>query len=509
MNLQHPRKDFCAPKFIRRSGKFAGWIGPSAILARLPKRPACLAAYMAAGTGLGLSLATATFLRASLLFLCVTSLVYLVVKSLMPRDRNEGGCRKTIHIPSRNSLRSTGTLSVAIGLCLSSWPGVSAQTDTAITPFKYEAPQRALDDLKERLKQTRWPERETARDWSQGVPLTKLQSLVEYWSTDYDWRHCEARLNGFPQFRTKIDGLNIHFLHVRSRHENAMPIILTHGWPGSVIEFLKVIDPLTNPTAHGGRAEDAFHVIAPSLPGFGFSDKPNEPGWNAARIAKAWSELMRRLGYTRYVAQGGDWGSVVTTALAQQRPSGLVGIHLNMLVVFPDPLPASGLSAAEQKAADAFKRFQTDGFGYYLEQSTRPQTIGYALADSPVGQAAWIYEKFHDWTDNKGDPESALTRDEMLDNITLYWLTDTAASSARIYFEQARLGSINNSGRVELPVGFSIFPREIVPAPRTWAERFFPNLMYWNQLDHGGHFAAFEQPALFAKELRECFRSLR
>jgi epoxide hydrolase len=298
-------------------------------------------------------------------------------------------------------------------------------------------------------------------------------------------------------------------LHVRSRHENALPIILTHGWPGSVIEFLKVIDPLTNPTAHGGRAEDAFHVVVPSLPGFGFSDKPSERGWNAARIAKAWSELMRRLGYTRYVAQGGDWGSLVTTTLAQQRPVGLAGIHLNMPFVFPDPLPTAGLSAAEQRAVDAFKRFQTEGFGYFLEQSTRPQTIGYALADSPVGQAAWIYEKFHDWTDNNGDPESALTRDEMLDNITLYWLTDTGASSARIYFEHAGIVSKGNSGVVDLPVGCSIFPREIAPAPRSWAERLFPKLIHWIELDRGGHFAAFEQPALFTKELRDGFRSLR
>jgi pimeloyl-ACP methyl ester carboxylesterase len=353
---------------------------------------------------------------------------------------------KTMHITG-NFLRS-GALLIATGLSISSGLSLFAQTDTAVTPFKYEAPQSALDDLKRRLKQTRWPERETAKDWSQGVPLAKLRALVEYWSTDYDWRRGEAKLNRFPQFRTKIDGLNIHFLHVRSRHENALPIIITHGWPGSVIEFLKIIDPLTNPTAHGGRAEDAFHVVAPSLPGFGFSDKPTERGWNSARIAKAWSELLRRLGYTRYVAQGGDWGSIITTTLAQQRPAGLAAIHLNMPVVFPDPIPTSGLSAAEQRAVNAFKRFQTDGFGYFLEQSTRPQTIGYALADSPAGQAAWIYEKFHDWTDNNGDPESALTRDEMLDNITLYWLTDTAASSARIYFEHAGIVSKGNSGVV-------------------------------------------------------------
>jgi pimeloyl-ACP methyl ester carboxylesterase len=388
-------------------------------------------------------------------------------------------------------------------------PAVFAQADAEITPFKYEAPQSDLDDLKERLKRTRWPDRETVKDWSQGVPLDKLKALVEHWRTDYDWRRCEAKLNRFTQYRTKIDGLNIHFLHVRSKHENALPILLTHGWPGSVLEFLKIIDPLTNPTAHGGRAEDAFHVVAPSLPGFAFSDKPAERGWNSERIAKAWTELMRRLGYKRYVAQGGDWGSIVTTTLAQQRPEGLVGIHLNMPFVFPDPIPTKGLSKAEQKAVDAFKRFQIDGFGYFAQQSTRPQTVGYGLADSPAGQAAWIYEKFHAWTDSKGDPESVLSRDEMLDDITLYWLTDTAASSARMYFEHAGIVGKNNSGRVELPVGCSIFPGELVPAPRSWAEQFFPKLIHWNELDRGGHFAAWEQPALFTKEIRDCFRSLR
>jgi epoxide hydrolase len=414
----------------------------------------------------------------------------------------------TATMSRRAFLLASGALTIsAVGL--SSGSTLFAEAGAAITPFKYKAPQGALDDLRRRLALTRWPERETVRDWSQGVPLAKLRALVQYWQTVYDWRRFEAKLNGFAQYRTEIDGLNFHFLHIRSRHANALPIIITHGWPGSVIEFFKIIDPLTDPTAHGGRAEDAFHVVAPSLPGFGFSDKPAKRGWNAERIARAWSELMRRLGYTRYVAQGGDWGSLITTTLAQQRPAGLAAIHLNMPFVFPDPIPSAGLSAAEQRAVDAFKRFQTDGFGYFLQQSTRPQTIGYALADSPAGQAAWIYEKFHDWTDNNGDPESALTRDEMLDNITLYWLTDTAASSARIYFEHAGVVGSNNSGRVDLPVGCSIFPREIVPAPRTWAERFFPNLIHWNELDRGGHFAAFEQPALFTKELRDCFRSLR
>jgi pimeloyl-ACP methyl ester carboxylesterase len=383
----------------------------------------------------------------------------------------------------------------------------SAVANATITPFTYRAPQSALDDLRRRLTGVRWPERETVADWSQGVPLAKLRALVEYWRTAYDWRRCEARLNGFDQYRTEIDGLNIHFLHVRSQHANALPLIITHGWPGSVIEFLKIIEPLTNPTAHGGPAEDAFHVVAPSLPGFGFSDKPTERGWNAERIAKAWAELIRRLGYDRYVAQGGDWGSVVTTEMARQRPAGLAGIHLNMPLVIPHPIPVEGLSKEERRAVDLYQRFLSDGFGYFLLQATRPQTIGYALTDSPVGQAAWIYEKFHAWTDNNGDPEDALTRDEMLDTITLYWLTETAASSARMYLENANVTGAPPV--IAIPVGCSIFPREIVPAPRRWAERVFPNLIHWNELDRGGHFAAFEQPALFIQELRNCFRSLR
>jgi epoxide hydrolase len=383
----------------------------------------------------------------------------------------------------------------------------TAYANPAIAPFTYHAPESALDDLRQRLAHVRWPEREPVADWSQGVPLAKLQALVEYWRTGYDWRRCEAALNGFDQYHTEIDGLDIHFLHVRSPHADALPIVITHGWPGSVIEFFKIIGPLTDPTAHGGAAQDAFHVVAPSLPGFGFSGKPAERGWNSARIARAWAELMRRLGYGRYVAQGGDWGSLVTTVMARQQPAGLAGIHLNFPLVFPDPIPTEGLSAAEQHAVDAWARFQRDCFGYFLEQSTRPQTIGYALADSPVGQAAWIYEKFYNWTDNDGDPEDALTRDEMLDNITLYWLTGTAASSARIYFEHA--GANPNAGMVEIPVGCSNFPHEIFPAPRSWAERVYTNLVYWNELDRGGHFAAFEEPELFAQELRQCFRSMR
>ena len=408
---------------------------------------------------------------------------------------------------SRRAVLRAGAATAIAATGLPSAGQAFAQTDPAIMPFTYAAPESALDDLKLRLARARFPERETVSDWSQGVPLAKLRALVAYWRTDYDWRRCEAVLNGFGQYRTEIDGLDIHFLHIRSGHPDALPIIITHGWPGSVIEFLKVIGPLTDPTAHGGEARDAFHVVAPSLPGFGFSDKPRERGWNSDRIARAWAELMRRLGYDRYVAQGGDWGADVTTRLAQQRPAGLAGIHLNMPFAIPEPLPTEGLSAAEQRAVEALARFQTDGSGYFLQQATRPQTIGYALTDSPAGQAAWIYEKFHAWTDNDGDPESALTRDEMLDIITLYWLTETAASSARIYFENEAVGGYG--GVVDIPVGCSIFPREIFPAPRSWAEQFYPNLIHWNELERGGHFAAFEQPALFTQELRACFRSLR
>jgi epoxide hydrolase len=419
-----------------------------------------------------------------------------------PERRSDGAFSAAM---SRRAVLRTGaaTAIAATGLARAG----SAIAKTAITPFTYRAPQRAIDDLRQRLAQARWPERETVADWSQGVPLTRLRALVAYWRTDYDWHRCEATLNGFAQYRTEIDGLGIHFLHVRSPHADALPILITHGWPGSVIEFFKVIEPLTTPTAHGGQAQDAFHVITPSLPGYGFSDRPAEQGWNADRTARAWAELMHRLGYERYVAQGGDWGSVVTTAMARQQTAGLAGIHLNMPFVIPHPIPSEGLSAEEQRAVDRYQRFLSDGFGYFLLQATRPQTIGYALTDSPVGQAAWIYEKFHAWTDNDGDPEDALTRDEMLDVITLYWLTETAASSARMYLENAAV--IGAPPVIEIPVGCSNFPGEIVPAPLSWAERVYPNLIHWNELDRGGHFAAFEQPALFTQELRDCFRSLR
>ena len=410
--------------------------------------------------------------------------------------------------PSRREFLSAVVALSAAGAALFHMPAAWSQAAVAISPFRYRAPQAALDDLRTRLARTRWPKRETVNDWSQGVPLAKLRALVDYWRGGYDWRRCEAALGRIPQFRTTLDGLGIHFIHVRSKHPNALPIVMTHGWPGSIIEFMEIVAPLTDPTAHGGRAEDAFHFVAPSLPGFGFSDKPSARGWNADRIAKAWGELMGRLGYQRFVAQGGDWGTFVTTRMAQLHVPGLAAIHLTMPQVIPDKLPAT-LTAAQQRALDAQKRFETDQFGYFALQMTRPQTIGYPLADSPAGQAAWIYEKFHAWTDNKGDPEDALTRDQMLDNITLYWLTDTAASSARIYAEHAGVRESKNAGVVDLPVGVSIFPREIFPAPRDWAEQFFPKLIYWNEPARGGHFAAFEEPQLFTDEMRNFARAVR
>jgi len=378
-----------------------------------------------------------------------------------------------------------------------------------VTPFTVHVPRAALDDLKRRLASTRWPERETVGDWSQGVPLHKAQALIAYWGDKYDWRRFEARLNAFPQYRTQIDGLGIHFIHVRSPHRNALPIILTHGWPGSVVEFMEIIGPLSDPTRYGGRAEGAFHVVVPSLPGFAFSDKPMETGWDVNRIARAWATMMQRLGYDRWVAQGGDWGAGVTHALAHQRPQGLIAAHVNWQFVFPEKLPDNP-TPAERRAIDRAAWFANDQSGYFREHATRPQTIGYPLADSAAGQALWIYEKFQVWTDNHGNPEDALAVDAMLDDISLYWFTDTAASSARIYWENTRAGFGGlSSGRIELPMAASVFPHEIFCPPKAWAEAQWPNLFYWNELDKGGHFAAFEQPKLFTEELRKAFRSQR
>jgi pimeloyl-ACP methyl ester carboxylesterase len=392
---------------------------------------------------------------------------------------------------------------------------------TAIRPFQIEVPEEQLADLRRRIEATRWPSKELVADRSQGVQLATLQALARYWTTDYDWRKAEARLNALPQFTTEIDGVEIHFIHVRSRHENALPLIMTHGWPGSVIELLETVGPLTDPTAHGGTPEDAFHLVLPSLPGYGFSGEPTELGWENGRIARAWAELMNRLGYTRYVAQGGDVGAAVTDAMGRQAPEGLLGIHVNLLALaigLKDQLPAE--SEQERAAHDALNTFTTDGFGYFLEQSTRPQTVGYSLLDSPVGLAAWMLD--HD-TDSyykisrafvDGEPVGNLTRDNIVDNITLYWLMGTGASAARWYWEFGRfLAAADAAGQappaVSVPVGFTTFPDEIWAAPRSWVETAYPGLAYFNEVDSGGHFAAWEEPELFSTEVRAAFRSLR
>jgi pimeloyl-ACP methyl ester carboxylesterase len=375
-----------------------------------------------------------------------------------------------------------------------------------VTPFRIEIADSQLDELRARLRATRWPEPETVDDWSQGIPLNYVQDLCHYWAEEYDWRATEARLNRFPQFRTEIDGLGIHFLHVRSRHADAFPLVMTHGWPGSVVEFHKVIEPLTDPTAHGGNADDAFHVVCPSLPGYGFSDKPSTTGWNTSRTASAWAELMARLGYSRYGAQGGDWGAVVTTFVGQQDVDHVAGIHLNMVTVGPDRDTLDSISDREQAALDSLKYYNDWDSGYSKQQSTRPQTLGYGLVDSPAGQCAWIVEKFWAWTDCDGHPENVLTRDELLDNVMLYWLPATGASSARLYWESFRSGA---RGEVTVPVGCSIFPKEIMRSSRRWAERRYKDIRYWNELDKGGHFAAFERPETFVDEVRSFFRIVR
>ena len=377
---------------------------------------------------------------------------------------------------------------------------------TAIQPFRISASDAALDDLRRRLRATRWPERETVDDWSQGIPLAYVQDVCAYWAEKYDWRAREARLNRFAQFRSEIQGLGIHFVHVRSPHADALPLVITHGWPGSIVEFQKVIEPLTNPTAHGGEARDAFHVVCPSLPGYGFSDKPARAGWKVERIADAWAELMGRLGYARYVAQGGDWGAMVTTRIGIQDEAHCAAIHLNMPIAPPDPATLSDLTEREKSALAGMQHYQEWDSGYSKQQSTRPQTVGYGLVDSPAGQAAWILEKFWAWTDCNGHPENVLGRDELLDNLMLYWLPGTAASSARLYWESFRNPSLDP---VRVPVGCSIFPKEIFRTSRRWAEKRFQKLVHFRELPRGGHFAAFEQPETFVREVRETFRGLR
>ncbi|GLC92701.1 multidrug MFS transporter [Cupriavidus sp. TA19] len=425
----------------------------------------------------------------------------------------------------RRSLLLGGVASAALSLFSPrlALAGQSAPARTgasdAIRPFRARIPQSALDDLRRRLMATRWPDPETVPDRSQGVQLDKLRPLVRYWATGHDWRKAEARLNAWPQFVTNIDGVDIHVIHVRSRHENALPLVMTHGWPGSVFELLDSIRPLTDPTAYGGSAADAFHLVIPSLPGFGFSQMPGGTGWNPDRIARAWDVLMKRLGYARYVSQGGDWGAIVSDALGRLAPEGLLGIHVNrierattlppalaMALKTGEPAPSS-LTAEEKQVFDEARDFLSKGFGYAALMQTRPQTIGFGLADSPVGLAAWIYDKLADWVYTRGDPERALGRDAILDNISLYWLTNTGESSARIYWETSAAPA--RSGPVTVPAAVTVFPGEVYRPPKAWLARAYPNLVYYNQVARGGHFAAWEEPELFSAELRSAFRSLR
>jgi pimeloyl-ACP methyl ester carboxylesterase len=402
----------------------------------------------------------------------------------------------------------------------------TVETATDVRPFNVDIPDEALEDIRRRIASTRWPERETVTDQSQGVQLATIQALAEYWATEYDFGRLKARLSALPHFITEIDGLDIHFIHVRSEHENALPLIITHGWPGSIVEMLNVIGPLTDPTAHGGNAEDAFHVVVPSMPGYGFSGKPEETGWDVPHIARAWAELMNRLGYTRYVAQGGDWGAVITDVMGAQAPEGLVGIHTNMAGALPpeiskviasnvlgagDPAPTD-LSDEEQRAYDRLSFFFTKGIGYALEMGNRPQTL-YGVADSPIALAAWMLD--HDaWSLEdiqrafvEEQPVGNLTRDEVLDNVTLYWLTNTGVSSSRLYWEN-KLGFFDVKG-VNVPAAVSVFPNDIFRAPRSWVEKAYPNLSYFNELDEGNHFAAWQEPEIFTNEVRAGFRSLR
>ncbi|WP_326607103.1 epoxide hydrolase 1 [Streptomyces sp. NBC_01799] len=412
------------------------------------------------------------------------------------------------------------TVAATGALSLRAWEdtskSVSASERQSIRPFRVNIPEQDLTDLRRRIKATRWPDRETVPDQSQGVQLATMKELAHYWGTAYNWRNIEENLNSLPQYITEIDGLDIHFIHVRSRHANALPIILTHGWPGSILEFLKVIDPLSNPTAHGGRAEDAFHLVIPSMPGYGFSERPTTTGWGPDRIARAWAVLMERLGYKHYVSQGGDWGAVISDKMAVQKPAGLLGIHVNFPATVPpdiakklacgDPVPTD-LSLDEKAAYNKLATFYKTGSGYSAMMVTRPQTEGYGLTDSPVGLAAWMYDKFAAWTYSSGHPERVLTKDEMLNDITLYWVTNTAVSSSRLYWENN--ANNFNAVSVSIPAAITVFPGEIYQAPRSWASRAYHDLFYYHKVRNGGHFAAWEVPDIFTNELRAAFTSLR
>jgi pimeloyl-ACP methyl ester carboxylesterase len=426
----------------------------------------------------------------------------------------------------RRRLLETAAMGIAAAAAASLLPmhRAAAAAGEAIRPFKVNVPQEQLMDLRKRIAATRWPDQETVADRSQGAQLDKLQQLVRYWGTGYDWRKLEAKLNALPQFVTEIDGVDIHFIHVRSRHPNALPVVVTHGWPGSIIEQLKIIDPLTNPTAHGGNAEDAFDVVIPSVPGYGFSGRPKSTGWDPDRVARAWAELMKRLGYTRYVAQGGDWGTPIASAMARQKADGLLGIHINLPATVPPevaailtggPLPA-GLTEKERAQVEALRTSGMNGnLAYFTMMTSRPQTVGYGATDSPAGLAAWIlvHPGFKDWKYG-ADPAQSPTKDDVLDNITLYWLTNTAASSARLYWENGARGSVivaaaQKTSEISLPVTITVFPEDVYRPPETWARRAYRNLTYFHEVDKGGHFAAWEQPELFSAELRAAFRSLR
>lgn len=382
--------------------------------------------------------------------------------------------------------------------------------NTDLQTFTVNIDTAMLDDLRQRLKNARWPERETCEGWSQGIPLAYTRELANYWASEYDWRRFEKKLNSWPQFVTTIDDIDVHFIHRKSPHKNALPLIISHGWPGSIVEFHKVIDALADPTAHGGSAEDAFHVVAPCLPGYGFSGKPTHTGTSVEKIGRMWGTLMARLGYSRYVAQGGDWGSMITQSMGMTETEHCAAIHINMPIVAPDPDTMAELTPVEQAALVDMGTYMETGSGYSKQQSTFPQTLGYGLADSPIGQMAWVVEKFYMWTDCEANgtrhPENILTKDELLDNVMMYWLNNTAASSARLYWESF---SQPNMDLITIPVGCSIFPKEIFRCSRRWAQKRFTNLIHWNELERGGHFAALEQPELFLGELRTCFRALR